>query len=114
MGIALGLVAVATVGASNLLLTGAEPGPEAARPAPEPVASVPAGGPLSSTLVVGTRQDRRHDRVRVTWLTLLSFDAGGQRGSIVYIPAHTAAEIPAGGSRASTPLTRRGECDCSG
>lgn len=50
---------------------------------------------VESMLVYGTREA---DPARgATWLALLSIDRSSNRGSMVYIPAHTAVEVPGRG-----------------
>ena len=68
--------------------------------APEPPDNVAARGPdgkdtITTTLVFGTKE-RAHEPV-ATWMALLSVDVEKDRGAIVYIPAHTAAEVPGRG-----------------
>lgn len=54
-----------------------------------------AADPLLTTLVFGTRE--RADEPSAVWLSLLGYDAERGRGTIIYIPAHTAVEVPGHG-----------------
>jgi anionic cell wall polymer biosynthesis LytR-Cps2A-Psr (LCP) family protein len=57
----------------------------------------PASELVASTLVAGSVDGDGSGSSRLLWMALLSRDATGERGSIVYVPAHTAAEIPGQG-----------------
>jgi hypothetical protein len=64
----------------------------------DPVASNASGTRLAaaqptSTLFVGSATERDP----AAWLALVSFDPAEQKGSVVYIPAHTAVEVPGRG-----------------
>jgi hypothetical protein len=50
-----------------------------------------------TTLLVGTKQDGRGGDGRTVWLTLLTRDREKGAGSVIYIPAHTAVEVPGRG-----------------
>jgi len=52
---------------------------------------------VSATLVVGTRDGGRRAPPEVVWMTLVCHDRSTGRGGIVYIPAHTAGEVPGRG-----------------
>jgi anionic cell wall polymer biosynthesis LytR-Cps2A-Psr (LCP) family protein len=59
--------------------------------------SVAAPGPgPASTLLFGTQRGDSGASEAV-WLTLLTADPGEKRGSVVYIPAHTAVDVPGRG-----------------
>jgi hypothetical protein len=58
-----------------------------------PRATGPAEDPINATLFVGTREKNSE----MVWLTLVTHDAEGDRGSVIYIPAHTAVEVPGRG-----------------
>lgn len=62
---------------------------------------------VESMLLYGTREDGDPAK-GAAWLTLLSVDRSSDRGSVVYIPAHTAVEVP---GRGLLPL---GEAAASG
>lgn len=67
---------------------------------PPPASGVSAAGPdredtITTTLLFGTKE-RRPD-AGPTWMTLLSYDSATGRGSVVYIPAHTATGVPGRG-----------------
>ena len=49
--------------------------------------------PLNATLVVGTREAEDE----LVWLTLITTNEQDEKGSVIYIPAHTAAEVPGRG-----------------
>jgi polyisoprenyl-teichoic acid--peptidoglycan teichoic acid transferase len=57
--------------------------------------SASSAGPVT-TLLFGTGQ-RDSGVSEAVWLTLLTADPGEKRGSIVYIPAHTAVDVPGHG-----------------
>jgi hypothetical protein len=63
-----------------------------------PVVTPGDAGPdtVTTTLLFGTREDEG-GRQHAVWLALVSFDSERDRGAVVYIPAHTAAEIPGRG-----------------
>jgi hypothetical protein len=73
-------------------------GPQAVSPAARTPgdAAVLEQHPFSTALFGTTAGLDRRDPALV-WVTLLSHDAGGDSGSIIYVPAHTAAEIPGRG-----------------
>ena len=50
---------------------------------------------VETMLLYGTREN--DSKQSAVWLTLLSIDASQNRGSVVYIPAHTAVEVPGRG-----------------
>jgi polyisoprenyl-teichoic acid--peptidoglycan teichoic acid transferase len=56
-------------------------------------ATTPAPAEVTNTLLVGTESGGE----AAAWLALLSYDPTEQRGAIVYIPAHTAVEVPGRG-----------------
>jgi polyisoprenyl-teichoic acid--peptidoglycan teichoic acid transferase len=63
-------------------------------PAPrKAAATTPAPSEVTNTLLVGTEREGE----AAAWLALLSYDPSEQRGAIVYIPAHTAVEVPGRG-----------------
>lgn len=51
--------------------------------------AAPAGDPVTATLFVGTREKTEE----VVWLTLVTTNTEDGQGSVIYIPAHTAAEV---------------------
>jgi anionic cell wall polymer biosynthesis LytR-Cps2A-Psr (LCP) family protein len=57
--------------------------------------SIPDAGPVT-TLLFGTQRDDSGGSEAV-WLSLLTADPGDGRGSVVYIPAHTAVDVPGRG-----------------
>ena len=50
---------------------------------------------IDTTLVFGTKEKQGGDEA--VWLNLLSIDAVSGQGSVIYIPAHTATEVPGHG-----------------
>jgi hypothetical protein len=66
-------------------------------PAPAPSPSA-AAERLQTMLVVGTKQARSGPG-SVVWLTLVTYDTKEKHGSVVYIPAHTAVEVPGRGQQ---------------
>ena len=61
-----------------------------------PLQEPPAEPPGGSTLFFGTREDAAADRGAI-WMTLFHYDAENDKASIVYIPPHTAVEVPGRG-----------------
>jgi polyisoprenyl-teichoic acid--peptidoglycan teichoic acid transferase len=51
---------------------------------------------ITTTLLFGTREEVGNEGGAV-WLALASFDSKREKGALVYVPAHTAAEIPGRG-----------------
>lgn len=77
-------------------------------PSPPPVtAPAPAPEKLATTLVVGTTDGARGETT-VKWLTLLSYDDRDGKGGVVYIPAHTAVEVPGRGLQTLSESLRTG------
>jgi hypothetical protein len=67
---------------------------------PEPVRSPQRAGDSASTaagststLLVGSESPNGP----ASWLALLSYDSAAQRGAVIYVPAHTAVEVPGRG-----------------
>lgn len=56
-----------------------------------------ADDPITTTLLYGTRERTRDLAKRALWMTLLSYDSEGEEASVIYIPAHTAVEVPGRG-----------------
>jgi hypothetical protein len=52
--------------------------------------------PITTTLLFGTREQAGNEGGAV-WIALASFDSEREKGALVYVPAHTAAEIPGRG-----------------
>jgi hypothetical protein len=52
---------------------------------------------VTTTLVLGTRAGPDGSPEAVVWMSLLSLNEFGAEGSVVYIPAHTATEVPGRG-----------------
>jgi hypothetical protein len=52
-----------------------------------------------SVALIGTRGGVRRLDPALVWVALLSHDGGGDSASIIYVPAHTAAEVPGRGLR---------------
>ena len=51
---------------------------------------------ITTTLLFGTREQEGNEGAAV-WLALASYDSQRETGALVYVPAHTAAEIPGRG-----------------
>jgi anionic cell wall polymer biosynthesis LytR-Cps2A-Psr (LCP) family protein len=66
--------------------------------APSPL-SDPAPDGQRTTLLVGTHEGSARSDSSVTWLAFVSYDPDGRRGSVIFIPAPTAAEVPGRGLR---------------
>ena len=83
------VLALATVGTTLYLTSDRTPGtlPESALPSAEP------GDPVITTLLFGTREDGGE----ALWLTLLAYDTDRLTGTVLYIPAHAAVEVPGRG-----------------
>lgn len=62
---------------------------------PDPVSTV-APERLETLLIVGTRQGKAGAK-DVMWLDLLTYNTADKRGAVVYVPAHTAVEVPGRG-----------------
>jgi hypothetical protein len=56
------------------------------------VASTPVSAEASTALIVGSNEDGT-----AAWMALLTHDPVQERGAVVYIPAHTAVEVPGRG-----------------
>ena len=68
---------------------------------PEERVAVPLTQPAASpedgtTLLFGTREDAGASGAAI-WMTLISYDAEEEKASVVYIPPHTAVEVPGRG-----------------
>jgi hypothetical protein len=60
---------------------------------PPPVPTQADEDSVESTLVFGTRESGGP----ALWLALLAYDSNTQKGSVIYIPAHAAVEVPGRG-----------------
>jgi hypothetical protein len=60
-------------------------------------ASRPQRDAVSTTLLIGTNEGRRPASASVLWLAIAAYDASRERGGILYVPAHVAAEVPGRG-----------------
>lgn len=87
------VVGAVALGAIVLALTNADEARDRA-----PIANGPPGAKdtITTTLLFGTREEEGNQGGAV-WLALASFDSKRERGALVYVPAHTAAEIPGRG-----------------
>ncbi|CAN5524327.1 hypothetical protein BH24ACT26_BH24ACT26_16110 [soil metagenome] len=68
--------------------------------APEPAETIAVdqpSQPMSSTLIFGTTEEGPGTEREVVWMTLVTLDASSDGGAVIYIPAHTAAEVPGRG-----------------
>ena len=63
---------------------------------PPPLAEKAVDDTIDTTLLFGTKEQASSDKGAV-WLTLLSMDERSGRASVIYIPAHTATEVPGHG-----------------
>jgi hypothetical protein len=68
--------------------------------APQPPPGIAAKGAeprdtITTTLVFGTKEQQAG--AAPTWLALLSYDTSAERGSVVFIPPHTATGVPGRG-----------------
>lgn len=63
---------------------------------PPPVAEAELDDSIDTTLIFGTKEKTGGDDEAV-WLALLSLDSVSDQASVVYIPAHTATEVPGRG-----------------
>lgn len=64
---------------------------------PEPQTPDAPTDSVTTTLLIGTREQQGGSDGVAAWLTLLSYNANEQSGAIVYIPSHTAVEVPGRG-----------------
>ena len=92
--IAAALVAIGGIAGAGLLVKNVvEPEKErVAVPLEQPEEEILDG----TTLVFGTKEESSSGRGAI-WMTLLSLDAETGKGSVVYIPPHTAVEVPGRG-----------------
>ncbi len=69
-------------------------------PAPEqsPIPTPTAGDDITRTLIYGTSESQPERDAR--WVLLLTYDEMNSEGSIVYIPSHTAVDVPGRGLQA--------------
>lgn len=88
-------VAVAVALVAGLIAVAATRDDGGAADVPQALASPEGADPVTTTLIFGTRE--ADDPASAQWLSLLSYDASTKTGSVVYIPAHTAAEVPGRG-----------------
>lgn len=66
-------------------------------PTVTPTITPSAEDPITTTLLYGTRERTRTAAQKAIWMTLLSYDSENEEASVVYIPAHTAVEVPGRG-----------------
>ncbi len=68
------------------------------RPDPEPSpTAIAEATTLTTTLMFGTKEKRGGEAGGAVWLALLYVNEAEQSGGVIYIPAHTATEIPGRG-----------------
>ena len=87
-GALLALAAAATVLAPSLKK---DPRPQSAGSA---APADPIADPIRTVLLYGTAEERSSE---AAWMSLLSLNSETNKGSVVYIPAHTATEVPGRG-----------------
>jgi hypothetical protein len=63
--------------------------------APTPTATEAPNDGLQTMLLAGTKQ--RESASSLSWLALVSYDSRTKHGAVVYVPAHTAVEVPGRG-----------------
>lgn len=87
-----GLLAAALIGGGVSLLGDPETAPES------PIEVLPSMPPdaTTSVLLIGKRTNQE-DESRVIWVSLMTADEEEGTGSIIYMPAHTAVEVPGRG-----------------
>jgi hypothetical protein len=83
------LAGLVAAGGIAYLATDREP----STPDPAPLPSAGREDPIVATLLFGTRETGGP----AIWMTLLAYDTEAETGSIVYIPAHSAVEVPGRG-----------------
>lgn len=88
-GLATVLAALLAAGGIAYLATDREP----AAPDPMPAPTGERSDPIAATLLFGTRETGGP----AVWMTLLAYDTEAKSGSIVFIPAHSAVEVPGRG-----------------
>lgn len=88
------VAAVVAAGALALFVAGNGDTGDAA---PQPTITAAPDDPVTTTLLFGTREQQRDSRKEAIWMTLLSYDSEAQKGAVVYVPAHTAVEVPGRG-----------------
>lgn len=89
--VAMAVGAVALIVISLVVWNAADGGDDDRRRRKRVVA--PAEDPVNATLFIGTREKTSE----MLWLTLVTHDAENKRGAVIYIPAHTAVEVPGRG-----------------
>lgn len=68
------------------------------RPDAQPTPTMaPQNSVLTTTLIFGTKEKRGGEAGGATWLALLYLNEVEEEGGVIYIPAHTATEIPGRG-----------------
>jgi polyisoprenyl-teichoic acid--peptidoglycan teichoic acid transferase len=91
----LGAAALLLAVAAAVTLLAPEFGPEPSSTESGPVATAEGtADPIRTFLLFGTTEE---DAPAASWMTLLSLNDETNEGSVVYIPAHTAAEVPGRG-----------------
>ncbi|MDQ3956234.1 MAG: hypothetical protein M3285_11875, partial [Actinomycetota bacterium] len=68
---------------------------EVAPPVAQPSAGEAPDDTIDTTLLIGTKEAGLNEGAM--WLTLLAVDGASGRGSVIYVPAHTATEVPGRG-----------------
>lgn len=86
-GVAAVVAGLLAAGGIAYVATDQDPGPT-----PQPRPTEAREDSVESTLVFGTREDGG-----AIWLSLLTYDSEQDRGSVLYIPAHAAVEVPGRG-----------------
>jgi len=62
--------------------------------------AAPAADAVTTMLVYGTQPRENSTASEVTWMSLLSYNWDQKEGAVIYIPAHSASEVPGRGLQA--------------
>ena len=88
------VAAAVAIGAAGVLVKNVvDPPPKVAVPVNQPAPGARLGG---TTLLFGTKESSDDGRGAI-WMTLFSYDPETEEASVVYIPPHTAVEVPGRG-----------------
>lgn len=95
--LALTVVSAVVATAAGVGIAAAVIDDEGTTPQPEESLIAQADDPFTTTLVFGTREGERNLGRQAIWMALLAYNSEEEEGSIIYIPAHTAVEVPGRG-----------------
>lgn len=88
------LAAAAAIGGTGVLVRNVvDPEEKVAVPVGQPAPAPELGG---TTLLFGTKESSDQGRGAI-WMTLVTYDPESEKASVVYVPPHTAVEVPGRG-----------------